>query len=294
MSLLTKLFVLLVAVLSLVLSGVTITLVTSANNYKVAYMSQKSAATAARSGMAETERNFKSAVTTRNAMVKLLQKDIEFLKAQMTEIQASNKRLLAEKNIAESKSVTATSLSASQSNTIEKMYVGQNELRDSLTQAHNDAMMAQAKSIDLARELSSEKVKYETVRSVYRQLEQDYVILEEENVKFRSQLQNVGVADSHFIDKSDQVDYQEVHAGRSAIEGQIIEVKSDYASISVGSASGVRENMQFIVYRYDGNEPSYLGDLTITRVEQSEAAGLLKIKNGMVLSGDSVTTKLSN
>ena len=294
MSLLTKLFVLLVAVLSLVLSGVTITLVTSANNYKVAYMSQKSAATAARSGMAETERNFKSAVTTRNAMVKLLQKDIEFLKAQMTEIQASNKRLLAEKNIAESKSVTATSLSASQSNTIEKMYVGQNELRDSLTQAHNDAMMAQAKSIDLARELSSEKVKYETVRSVYRQLEQDYVILEEENVKFRSQLQSVGVADSHFIDKSDQVDYQEVHAGRSAIEGQIIEVKSDYASISVGSASGVRENMQFIVYRYDGNEPSYLGDLTITRVEQSEAAGLLKIKNGMVLSGDSVTTKLSN
>jgi len=294
MSLLTKLFVLLVAALSLVLSGVTITHVASANNYKIAYMSQKSAATAARSGMAETEKNFKSAVTSRNAMVKLLQKDIEFLKTQMNEIQADNKRLLAEKNIAESKSVTATVLSASQSNTIEKMYVGQNALRDSLTEAHNDAMMAQAKAIDLARELSSEKVKYETVRSVYRQLEQDYVLLEEENVKFRSELQSVGIADSRFLDESDQVDYQEVHAGRSAIEGEIIQVKSEYASISVGSASGVRENMQFIVYRYDGKEPAYLGDLTITRVEQSEAAGLLKIKNGVILSGDSVTTKLSN
>ena len=295
MSLLTKLFVLLVAVLTLVLSGVTITLVSSMDNYKQAYESQVDAAKSARSGARQTEENMKHMVATRGTMIQLLHKDNAALMQKNSELQAANNRLLAEKNIAESKVETAIAMTNTYSGTIANMYEGQNIMREDLTSAHADMLTAQKNAIDLTRELSSEVVKYETVKSIYRQREEEMVVLESENVKLRNQLQRVATKENNFLDQSDTVAYQPVNAGRAAIEGEIVAVEQGYASISVGSASGVTQDMHFIVFRDDsGASPVYVGDLTITKVDQSEAAGLLVMKNGSVLPGDSVTTRLAN
>lgn len=71
------------------------------------------------------------------------------------------------------------------------------------------------------------------------------------------------------------------------IRGKITEIKGDLASISVGSSSGVRKGMTFIIYR--GSD--YLGELQIQLVEPDRAAGVITTKIGEIREGDLVADK---
>jgi hypothetical protein len=70
------------------------------------------------------------------------------------------------------------------------------------------------------------------------------------------------------------------------IRGEIIGIEGIYATINVGEGSGVVPGMTFMVYREGG---TYLGDLTIERVRPNEAGGkLTTLMEGEVRRGDSV------
>ncbi len=74
----------------------------------------------------------------------------------------------------------------------------------------------------------------------------------------------------------------------SPIRAEITDVKDGLASISVGSADGVVEGMTFLVYRpaSGGGKPTYLGTLRVTRVEANAAAGTVDANGGMIQTGD--------
>lgn len=74
----------------------------------------------------------------------------------------------------------------------------------------------------------------------------------------------------------------------SPIRAEITDVKDGLASISVGSADGVVEGMTFLVYRPGsaGGKPTYLGTLRVTRVEANAAAGTVDANGGMIQAGD--------
>jgi hypothetical protein len=70
------------------------------------------------------------------------------------------------------------------------------------------------------------------------------------------------------------------------VRGEIIEVDGIYATINVGEGSGVVAGMTFMVYREGG---TYLGDLVIDRVRPNQAGGkLTTLVEGEVRKGDSV------
>jgi len=75
---------------------------------------------------------------------------------------------------------------------------------------------------------------------------------------------------------------------KAPIYGKIKEVREDYATISVGSADGVEEGVDFVVYRGD----QYLGKLSITKVQTNEAAGVMSQLQGTVQAGDDVADHL--
>lgn len=79
------------------------------------------------------------------------------------------------------------------------------------------------------------------------------------------------------------------------IRGEVTSVKGALASISVGNADGVVPGMTFLVYRKaaDGGSPQYLGSIRITRVETSEAAGQIEQSTGDIQQGDLVRDELS-
>lgn len=70
------------------------------------------------------------------------------------------------------------------------------------------------------------------------------------------------------------------------IRGEIVEVSGNYASINVGSSSGVVEGLVFAIYE-DGQR--YVGDLEIERVRPNEAGGKIRgLVRGEVRKGQAV------
>ncbi len=70
------------------------------------------------------------------------------------------------------------------------------------------------------------------------------------------------------------------------IRGEIVNVDGVYATINVGEGSGVVPGMTFMVYRAGGD---YLGDLTIERVRPKQAGGRLgTLPKGEIHEGDAV------
>ncbi len=73
------------------------------------------------------------------------------------------------------------------------------------------------------------------------------------------------------------------------VSGTITAVKDDLASINVGSASGVKKNMEFIIYR-DGE---FVAHLQIELVDTATSSGIIVDAQRDVRVGDKVTTSLA-
>lgn len=72
------------------------------------------------------------------------------------------------------------------------------------------------------------------------------------------------------------------------IEGEVLAVKLDLASLNVGSASGVKKGMVFILYRGQ----TFLAHLRVADVGASTCAGVIFNRVGEVQKGDKATTRL--
>lgn len=72
------------------------------------------------------------------------------------------------------------------------------------------------------------------------------------------------------------------------IRGEITSIQDSLASISVGSADGVSPGMEFLIYRPSTRHgrPQYLGTLRVMRVEAHESAGLIEHAEGDIRPGD--------
>ncbi|HRX83663.1 MAG TPA: hypothetical protein P5572_01445 [Phycisphaerae bacterium] len=100
-----------------------------------------------------------------------------------------------------------------------------------------------------------------------RQLEQQVNILKDEN----SKMADAGGGNRVSVNSGRSSAPSAAPIGVAPIRGEIVEVAGNLATISVGSADGVRDGMVFVIYR--GSE--YIGDLKVTEVEPNQAAGEL-------------------
>jgi len=77
------------------------------------------------------------------------------------------------------------------------------------------------------------------------------------------------------------------------VKGEITRVQGSLASLSVGAADGVVPGMNFLVYRRSGSKPVYLGTVKITRVNANESAGTIEQSEGSIQPGDSARDEAS-
>ena len=75
------------------------------------------------------------------------------------------------------------------------------------------------------------------------------------------------------------------------IRGEILEIDGVYATVNVGESSGVSPGMTFMVYRAGG---AYLGDLVVEQVRPGQAAGkLTTVAEDGIRKGDAVVYGLN-
>ncbi len=77
------------------------------------------------------------------------------------------------------------------------------------------------------------------------------------------------------------------------IRGEVTAVRGDLAEISVGSADGVGHGMRFLLYRRTGGAPKYVGTLRVTAVEANVAAGVIEQSDGDISVGDAARDQAS-
>ena len=126
-----------------------------------------------------------------------------------------------------------------------------------------------------------------------RQLyEQQIRLLKEQNYSLGERLDKlrVGAASETPAAAPGQKAQASAEPEGSPIIGEITKVHDSLASISIGSAHGVKEGMDFIIYR----NGQFLGKLRINKVLPDQSAGELMQTQGNIRSGDKVTDKFQS
>ncbi|MBN2376771.1 MAG: hypothetical protein JXD22_10235 [Sedimentisphaerales bacterium] len=286
MSVLTKILTLLVSLLAIFLCGIVVVFVTSSNNWKqasqtsetLAKAAQVQAAAAENAKLRQSERD-KSLIESQNEMIRVLLEENSVL-AQQLRTEAEQKTA-ATKNAA-----TAMTVSASLSATIDNLRTTREFVQQKLESSQGSQLRAEAQVVELNQELDRTRATLDQLKEIGRRSQEQIRNLEEDNANLRQRLEDVKLASSEVRIEGDQVKQAVRVSSRVPIRGEIKDIRDDRASISIGSSSGVRENMEFNVIR--GRE--FLGNLLVTHVQASEAAGTLIRQKGAIVKGDKVST----
>ena len=293
MSPLTKLFVGLLVVLSLLLTASTVTFVNTLSNQREAAERTKQELT---NKMAELD-------TARNAAVadtaqaqesqRLAQGQVEQLKQQAN----SSQQLIADRDV---KLAEANSRGAIQAADITRLSEAlkasedtKSKLSEQVTQlrsAHDQDLQLAAQSSQTISDLTNKlEVTERERRFATEQLEE----LRGQAAKLSSAIQEMGRNPREIL-ASIASGAGPVAAATPRINGVVRDVRTiaglPYATISVGSADGVTRGMTFNIIERNGN---FLGKLTIDTVELNEATGRISgPKLDQVTKGVEVKTQL--
>lgn len=259
---------------------------TSSNNWKqasqtsetLAKAAQVQAAAAENAKLRQSERD-KSLIESQNEMIRVLLEENSVL-AQQLRTEAEQKTA-ATKNAA-----TAMTVSASLSATIDNLRTTREFVQQKLESSQGSQLRAEAQVVELNQELDRTRATLDQLKEIGRRSQEQIRNLEEDNANLRQRLEDVKLASSEVRIEGDQVKQAVRVSSRVPIRGEIKDIRDDRASISIGSSSGVRENMEFNVIR--GRE--FLGNLLVTHVQASEAAGTLIRQKGAIVKGDKVST----
>jgi hypothetical protein len=293
-SLTTKIFVVLNAVLAIVVSIATISFVAQTHNWKRLSDDERRARL-----VAETQLRNEMAVA--NAKQLQLQEQNRNLTETQSDLVRARDDLQAQLNRARQESATFSEENRSLTATMQKLTselavarASEEDLKERIYDETDGLLFQmtdlQKRNTDLnqrVKELTQQtRLQYEQIRQLQQQryaLEQQVADLSERVQAVRSGVTPAAVGPQ--LDSAVAVS----PVALQPIRGQVQELADGMAQISVGSADGVKQGMKFIIYR--GGE--YLGDIRVDLVEPNRSAGTLTLTRGEIRPGDMVADAAS-
>lgn len=293
MSILTRVFVLLLSILSIALSAFVIAAFAQQENWRVSAMDWRGAALAAQAKERAASSN--AALEQQRSLARRSQdqQTISELQAQLqtkeTEVAESERKLAEAQNSLAIEQAQVTS-GTENSKVILAALNHEKEFASKLATRNSEL---ERRNVDLNDRVQEMTTSLTMARSMVRALKQ--------------QIESMGMARGSSTDESQipgglgivesntpSVESPSVTSGMTApIRAEVTSVKGDLASISVGNADGVAPGMRFLIYRAGGDRPEYLATLRITRVDANESAGEIEMSEGEVRTGDSARDEAS-
>ncbi len=288
MSPLTKFFVVLVTVLSVVLVALVVPFVANTENYKakLAVAQSDRDAAAARAKGLETaagiaaERDAERVANLVNENRLLTTQRNEYAN-KLGDISSSLSSERASKGKADA-DVSRLSASNAQLTSITAALQTELSLRRKENEEKQATAIAQA---DQIRDLEGAK---ETLGRQVRSLQQQVVAVQERSKTLEDAMARLDPSTRAQIMGGDQTTGGPEFESTTPILGKITAVQrvadDTFVQINVGKNDGVQANMKFLVHR--GNQ--FLGTLVITTVDGRAAAGRLRLSQGDIVAGDAV------
>lgn len=295
MSLTTKIFVVLNAVLAIIVSVAAIAFVAQTHNWKQLSDDERRARLVA-------ETHLRNEMAVFKAREQLLLEQNRNLTETQSELTQANDQLQGELNQARQEGATLNEANRSLAATTQKLTselgvarASEEELKQRIYDPAEGLLFQmtdlQKRNTDLnqrVKELTQQtSLQYEQIR----QLQQQRYALEQQVADLAEQMQAVraGTLTPAAVGPQLEKAVALTPAVTQPIRGQVEQLQDGTAQISVGSADGVKEGMKFVVYR--GGE--YLGDLRIEMVEPNRSAGTLTLTRGEIRPGDLVADAAS-
>ncbi len=286
MSTLTKVFTVLLVLLSIVFAVMTISVVAQTTNWKDAALKYETNARIAdtnlrnmiAAGSADAATchdavrsylvrigDMETQMQTNNAELAKLRTDVARVDAEKSSAEAMNRGLLAQLEAARS---------------------GENEYRKQLAEIEKRNIELERRNIDLNDRVNEQTAQIAVLDEQKRQFEQQLNILrgEAEKLSNQSRRSMSGVSSENPAGAAMSKVTALTAAGSAAIRGSVVEVRDNLVTISTGSADGVKKDMVFVVSR----NAQYVGDLKISHTEPNRAAGRMIQSGVSPMTGDQV------
>ncbi len=290
MSGLTKILIILLTLASIFLCGIVVTYVANAGNYRDKYTSQKAERDALDRKVGSLNKQLDEKIKQKDELEKKLNDQIAALKIQTDQLQAGLKNAEREKAKLEEKVNSWVSVVESFTATAEDKQMLLNKTLEELNTLKQQQVKDHKKLAEANTALVEKMAIIETLETEKRRLVEEKSDLQnrmDQLLRSGGRVAAVGVP----VTPQKAIARPAEPLGVDiALKGLIsgVDLKNSWASISIGSADGVKQGMRFHVTR--GSD--FICDLLIIDVDTDKALGVLELVQQPPKVGDNVSTNL--
>ena len=288
MGVLTKVFIVLVAVLSVLLGTLTVTFVANTENYRQQLENALTYKAAAEETARLRQNELSAAQSNDSERIALLKGQAENLITQLNQL---TQELAESKARAQNESAKLSKFEADWSRlTAANQQHAQitKELQSELRERREQMVDQQTRTIQLADRNNELEGQLAALTRQVRRVHEKMTNLQEENTQLTGKLAQLPPQWQARLLSEQTVAAPFVP--ETPIRGQITQIEQhegeSFVQIDVGSNDGVQSNMKFLVHR--GSQ--FLGTLVITNVDTQNSAGRIELLQGTVAVGDAVLT----
>lgn len=290
MSMLTKIFVVLLVVFSIFFTSMTISSVAQMTNWRETAAKYEEHARVADTNLRHAHAanaallaNARDEVRANLDKIAELEAELQAKSNEVSEVKARIAKSESEKSGAEA--INRGLLAQ-----LQIAEASRSEYRDQRDELERRNIDLERRSIDLNDRVNELTTGTAVLVEQRRQYEQQINILRTENEKLAHQARTLSSGGS--LEQPEGMALRGVRAitpvPAAAIRGRVLEVSGNLVTISVGSADGVKKDMVFVIHR----EGEYIGDLKINMVDPNQSAGRLVRSTAAALANDQVTDAL--
>ena len=290
MSNLTKILIVLLTVSAIFLCGIVVTYIANANNYKEKYTKLSSDRAALEQEKESLNNQLKEKIQQKDDLEKSLSSQVASLKTKEDDLQTKITGIEREKAELLERVNSWASITKDFQATTDK----QTQL---LSTAQEDVKQLKADQIKLSKELEQTSAAVVEKNALIDAAEAEKRRLIEEKADLQNRLDkivqtggNVPAAGAPVTQEKGKAMPSQPANETINLKAQISEVdaKNSLATISIGSADGVKEGMKFHVTRSD----EFICDVLIVNVDTEKAVGVLELVQQSPKVGDNASTNL--
>lgn len=290
MNTLTKILIVLLTLSSIFLCGIVVTYVANADNYRQKYNALRADKDSLSKKVEDLTKQVNEKIEQKKQLEDKLNSEITSLKGQIGGLQTNLDNAEREKAVLLQKVDSWTSITKDFYQTTDKQ--GQ-LLKNTLDELNK----VQAEQIRQRKELNETTAALVEKMAIVERLGSENKRILEEKTELQNRLdqflQPIGkiAAEAVPVTPREEVARPAIPEAREiALQGLVtaVDLRNSMASISIGTADGVKEGMRFHVTRGD----EFLCDILIIDVDAEEAIGVLELVQQQPKVGDNVSTNL--
>ena len=290
MSTLTKILIVLLTLSSIFLCGIVVTYVANADNYRQKYDYLRADKDSLSKKVEDLTKQVNEGLEQKKQLENKLNSEIATLKTKQGELQTNLDNAEREKAALLQKVNSWTSITKDFYETTDKQGQLLKNTLDELNKVQTE-QVSQRKELDETTKALEEKMAIiETLQAENKRIQEEKTELQNRLDKFLQPIGKTAAAAVPVTPREEAARPATTEARDIALQGLVtaVDLKNSMATISIGTADGVKEGMRFHVTR--GNE--FLCDILIIDADTKEAVGVLELVQQQPNVGDTVSTNL--